>query len=98
MNYEFHPEAEVELDETVAYYESSQEGLGIDFSHEVYYTIQNILDYPLAWPIIHADVRRCLTNRFPYGILYGIHKDFIYILAIMNLHRDPEYWKNRLNS
>lgn len=95
MNYEFHPEAEAELDAAVAYYESCREGLGIDFIHEIHYTIHNIVDYPFAWPIIHLDVRRCLANRFPYAILYGVHADHVQILAIMSLHRAPDYWKHR---
>ena len=98
MNYDFHPDAEVEFGKAVAYYESCQKGLGIDFNHEVYFTIQNVVDFPLAWPIIYMDVRRCLINRFPYAVLYGMHKDLIYILAIMNLHRDPDYWKHRIDS
>jgi toxin ParE1/3/4 len=40
-------------------------------------------------------VRRCLLNRFPYGIIYSPESDVIFILAIMNLHRHPDYWKNR---
>ena len=98
MNYDFHPDSEVEFDKAVTYYESCQVGLGIDFSHEVYYTIQNVVDYPLAWPIIYMDTRRCLINRFPYAVLYGVNEDLIYILAIMNLHRDPDSWKHRIDS
>lgn len=35
MNYEFHPEAELEVIEYAAWYESEVPGLGLDFGEEV---------------------------------------------------------------
>jgi hypothetical protein len=35
------------------------------------------------------------TRRFPYGIIYSHDKGVIYILAVMHLHRDPNYWQER---
>jgi hypothetical protein len=95
MTFDFHPEAETELLEAIAYYESCAPGLGEDFSLEVYSTVQNILSYPCAWPIVEDDVHRCLSSRFPYGVLYSIESDCVYILAVMHLHRHPDYWKHR---
>ena len=65
MTFDFHPEAETELLEAIAYYESCEPGLGEDFSLEVYSTVQNILSYSHAWPIVDDDVHRCLISRFP---------------------------------
>jgi hypothetical protein len=96
VKYDFHPEAETEFLEAIAYYENCAPGLGEDFSMEVFSTIQNILSYSHAWPIVEDDVRRCLTRRFPYGVLYNIiASDHVYILAVMHLHRRPDYWKAR---
>ena len=95
MNYFFHPEAQAEFNEAVVYYEECEPGLGEDFVFEVYSAIQNILSYPEAWPVLVDDVRRCLTARFPFGVLYSIDKDGIFVLAIMHLHRHPDYWKHR---
>ncbi len=36
-----------------------------------------------------------MLNIFPYGVLYSIEADQIYILAVMNLNKDPDYWKYR---
>ena len=95
MTFVFHPEAEAEFLAAVSYYEVCEVGLGEDFSLEVYSSIQNILSYPLAWPVLEGNIRRCLTNRFPFGVLYSIDSDCAYILAIMHLHQHPDYWKNR---
>ena len=95
MKFDFHPDAEKELLEAIDYYENCETGLGEDFSLEIYSAIQNILSYPVTWPVLEDDIRRYLANRFPYALLYNIESDFIHILAVMHLHRHPDYWKHR---
>jgi hypothetical protein len=56
-----------------------------------------VADYPFMWPEVDVEVRRCLVHRFPYGVLYSIEPDGIFILAVMHLNRDPDYWKHRLH-
>jgi hypothetical protein len=46
---------------------------------------------------LNNGIRRCLVKRFPYGILYGIDVDKIFVVAIMHLHRKPGYWLSRIN-
>ncbi len=96
MKYSFHPAAEAELIQAIDYYEECEQNLGYDFALEVYNSIQRIIAYPKAWPALTHGIRRSLVRRFPYGILYTIENDEIIILAVMNLHREPDYWKNRL--
>jgi hypothetical protein len=43
MNYSFHPEAEIEFNEAVDYYETCQAGLGLAFAKEIFSTVQRIL-------------------------------------------------------
>lgn len=95
MSYSFHPEAEIEFREAIEYYESREEGLGFDFAHEVYSAIGRAAEHPRAWPMLDGDIRRCQTRRFPYGVLYSQEKNSIYVLAVMHLHRQPDYWKHR---
>jgi len=95
MSFFFHPEAEKELTEAIDYYEDIEPGLGYDFALEVYSAIRRSVDYPKAWAVLDGDVRRSLVKRFPYGILYAQAEDGILILAVMNLHREPGYWKKR---
>ena len=95
MTFSFHPEASNELSEAIDYYEECEAGLGYDFAVEVFAAIQNVVSYPSAWPVIDADVRRRLVNRFPYGVIYSIEQSEIFILAIAHLRKPPGYWKNR---
>ena len=95
MKYSFHEEAEKELNDAIDYYNECQNGLGFEFVEEVHSSIQNILLFPSAWAPLSPNTRRCLTNRFPYGVIYQITADEIFIIAVMQLNRDPGYWKNR---
>lgn len=96
MTYYFHPSAETEINEATDYYEQCKAGLGSEFVKEIYSTIQRIILFPEAWTQISRNTRRCLTNRFPYGVIYQILEDRIMIIAIMQMNRKPEYWKNRI--
>ena len=95
MNFTFHPEARIEFIEAIAYYERCREGLGLRFSREVHATINRITIRPVAWPQISHNTRRCLTRRFPYGVIYEVQENEILIIAITHLNREPGYWKNR---
>ena len=95
MTYSFHPKAEEELNHAVAYYEESRPHLGMEFTEEVFQTIHRILDFPQAWQIMDGDIRRCLTKRFPFGVIYYQKNEQIIILAIMQLNREPYYWTDR---
>ncbi len=96
MNYSFHPDAQAEFFAAIDYYETCKEGLGLEFSIEVHSTIERILCNPRAWPVLEGEIRRCQTARFPYGLLYAEHLNEVQILAVMHLHRHPDYWKQRL--
>jgi plasmid stabilization system protein ParE len=95
MKVEFHPEAEEELVRAVDWYEDVEPGLGQDFALEVHAAVRAIASFPTAWPVLDGDIRRCLTNRFPYGLLFSTEKSKVLVLAVMHLHRKPDYWKDR---
>lgn len=48
MTYSFHPDAELEFNQSIDYYENIRAGLGHDFAVEAYLTIQRIIEYPEA--------------------------------------------------
>jgi plasmid stabilization system protein ParE len=99
MNYFFHPLAKEEFIEAINYYENCHPGLGLDFSKEIHSTIQRIIHFPHAGFEFSNNTRRSLTKRFPFGVIYQFseEKNEIIILAIMQLNRNPNYWKHRTN-
>lgn len=96
MKFTFHPDADAEFDQAVAYYEARQSGLGIELADEVLVTIARILDHPKAGSPFSKNTWRCLTKRFPYGIIYQIHEGTVRIIAVAHLSRRPGYWENRV--
>lgn len=95
MKYFFHPEAEKEFSEAVDYYDACQEGLGLEFTREVYEMMECISEFPLAWTPLSQNTRRCLLKRFPYGVVYQPKGKEIVVVAIMQLNRKPGYWRKR---
>ena len=95
MKFLFHPHADAEFDDAVRYYEQCQVGLGVEFAEEVYASIRRAVAYPDAWPVLSRNTRRCLVNRFPYGVVFQVKNESLRIIAIANLHRRPNYWKER---
>jgi hypothetical protein len=89
-------EAEQELRDAIRFYESRAVGLGLDFLSEVERVIQSIKDSPEAWPIVEGKIRRRLLSRFPFGILYYIETETVFLVAIAHSRRKPGYWKQRL--
>ena len=96
MKIRFHPDAVLEFSAAVAYYEEYQRGLGLEFAEEVYAAVARIINYPDAFSPVSANTRRCLVNRFPYGIVYQVKLEILRVIAIANLHRRPGYWKERV--
>ena len=97
MNVRFLQIAKLELDDAVNYYNRERPGLGYEFLWEVFFAIDRIRQFPKAWPGFYQETRRCLIRRFPYGIIYILENDLVLIFAIAHLHREPEYWIDRLS-
>jgi plasmid stabilization system protein ParE len=95
MTFAFHPEADEELRNALPYYENCDRGRGEECYLEVQAAIDRILSFPQTWPVLEGEVRRCLVHRFPYGVLSSVEREGAFILAVMHLRRDPDFWKHR---
>jgi len=91
----FHPEADSEMMEAAVFYETQQQDLGKRFLSVVQDSLSHIQINPKLYPIIHLDVRRCITKTFPFNVLFRITPDQIIVMAVMHQSRHPDYWKNR---
>jgi toxin ParE1/3/4 len=96
LNVRFHPDAQAELDDAIDFYEEREIGLGVEFASDVFEAIDRAIMYPRGWSGIAPGIRRCQTQRFPYGVLFSIESsELLFVLAVMHLHREPGYWKDR---
>ncbi|QTA80419.1 putative toxin-antitoxin system, toxin component, RelE/ParE-like [Desulfonema limicola] len=92
---EFLYPAENEMLEAAEYYERQVKGLGSAFLREVQRAVKAVENNPEIWEVVRGNVRRRLVKRFPYGILYRIEPIKIIVVAVMHLHRNPNYWYDR---
>lgn len=96
MNIQFLDLAEKELDEAKEYYDIQYSGLGSQFLSEISNALERIKQHPNAWHPLGKRTRRCQLKRFPYAVIYQVREQYILVVAIMNLHRQPSYWKQRV--
>ncbi len=89
------PDAELDIQDAFEWYEAKALGLGSEFIRAVDVCLSAIGRNPLAYPIIHKQVRRALIRRFPYGIFYTVEQDTVFILACFHSKRDPKSWRDR---
>ena len=93
---EFHPAAQDEFISAAQFYERQTEGLGLDFITTIQRTYERLLESPASGPPFGRRLRRLLVPKFPFGLLYRVEPDRIYVIAVMHLHRQPGYWRSRL--
>ncbi len=95
MKYWFHPEARLELLESVAYYDIQQDGLGQRLLDSLIEGLNRISVHPEMYRKVGYGWRQCRIPRFPFGLVYRVRNARIEIIAVMHLSRKPGYWKNR---
>ena len=91
-----HPEADEEYAEAAQHFADISPELGGRFYDEIERLIAEASKRPKLFRQIRPPVRRHFTREFPFGILYVDRPDDIWILAVMPLHREPNYWLHRL--
>jgi plasmid stabilization system protein ParE len=90
------PEAEAELAEAFDWYERRVSGLGADLLTAVDTAVDSILNNPFQHPVVYRSVRRVLTRRFPYQVLFIVEADTVTVIAVFHGARDPKHWQDRL--
>lgn len=95
MKHEFHPEAEFEIIEAAAHYESEVPGLGERFGDEVERVIELLVENPGLGALVEGEIRHFVLRRFPFSVIYAEPGDVLYILAVAHGSRRPGYWSER---
>jgi plasmid stabilization system protein ParE len=90
------PEAEQDVAEAYAWYESRRPGLGEEFLSCVDACIEAIRRTPDLYPVVHVNYRRGLVRRFPYVIFYEFTERTVTIYCVFHTSRDPDKWRQRL--
>ncbi|MBX7246772.1 MAG: type II toxin-antitoxin system RelE/ParE family toxin [Candidatus Sumerlaeaceae bacterium] len=89
------PAAMAEMMDAACFYEEARVGLGVTFLATIEEAFKKVGHKPRLWPRLKGPFRRCLITGFPYGIIYRVDLDSVYVAAIMHLKRKPDYWTRR---
>ena len=96
MKREIHEEAQAELFVALEYYSAISPELGGRFYDEIERLLREVCEHPQRFRKYDPPARRHLGRDFPYAVIYIEQPDHVWIVAIMPLRRDPDYWKHRL--
>ena len=88
--------AQLELDESVSWYENKRVGLGSQFRLEIEKHLERITTQPQQFRQIRGQVRRVVLQRFPYSIYFLPEVDRIIVLAVFHGRRAPQNLESRL--
>ena len=93
----FRPEAEADVLETYAWYESQQSGLGETFVDFVDEALNRIKAMPRMYPVAIRNIRRAKIGKFPYLVFYRVLPQHIEIIGILHGSRNPKLWQQRIS-
>lgn len=88
--------AREEFLETAAFYENEASGLGAEFIDEFDHALELIASNPHLGSHFEGESRRKLLRRFPLQIIYEVHTDEVWVIAVAHLRKRPGYWRGRV--
>ena len=96
MNYSFHPAAEAEHLEQVAWYEKRQAALGGRYHEHFLRSMKRVCEAPDRHPIeLPPNIRRMRLALFPLTVIFRERRGAIEVLAVAHYRRRPQYWLGR---
>jgi toxin ParE1/3/4 len=91
------PEAEADIGDAYAWYETQRSGLGQRFIDELSRCLEQIQSAPKRYQPVRAEARRALLRRFPYGVFFVADERQVSVVAVLHMARDPALWEERVD-
>jgi toxin ParE1/3/4 len=94
----FRPAAVDDVVEAAAWYEAHVPGLGEELVSEILRATKRAQANPELFRILRSDgqVRRVLTERFPYRVFFSLAGDTLFVHAVLHGARRDVRWRERL--
>ena len=90
------PPVEAELADAVAWYESREPHLGMDFVDAFDDALLRIAEQPEGYqPLGDSAFRQVVLRRFPFVVVYELRPREVRVLALAHGSRRPGYWLGR---
>ena len=78
------------------FYDNQSPGLGSYFLENIYNDIESLKYTGGAHLVIHQHFYRALSKRFPWAIYYTKSNQTVYIHAVTDCRREPDWIKKHL--
>ena len=94
----FRPAAVDDVVEAAAWYEAHAPRLGEELVNEILRATKRAQANPELFRILHSEgqIRRVLTERFPYRIFFSLVGETLYVHAVLHGARHDVRWRERL--
>lgn len=91
-------EAEIDITDAAIWYENQKPSLGHEFLVEIESAIASAAANPFRYPCMRRrpEVRRVLTNRFPYRVFFVRREDSIIVFRVWHGARHDRKWKSNI--
>jgi toxin ParE1/3/4 len=90
------PEAQADICDTHAEFESIRPGLGDRFASRVQEVLERIEFMPELYGVVWQDVRAARLRRFRHVVYYVVFATRVEVLAVMHGSRDAAAWQSRV--
>jgi plasmid stabilization system protein ParE len=90
--------AETDITDAAIWYQKQRAELGEEFIAEVNVAIKLASENPRQYRRLRRrpEVRRVLTQRFPYRVFYLLRPDAIVVFRVLHAARDDAHWKKAI--
>ncbi|HEY5344846.1 MAG TPA: type II toxin-antitoxin system RelE/ParE family toxin [Verrucomicrobiae bacterium] len=94
----FEAEAEAELNEAIAWYDSQTDGVGQKFSSEVHSSLHEAAKAPQRFPFAGPTTQKIKVFDWPYSIYFTLLEDSARLIVVSVFHgsRNPAKLRRRL--
>jgi plasmid stabilization system protein ParE len=97
MNFEVvvEPAAESDIRAAFEWYEEQVPSLGHEFLVSLRSCFGRLERTPAIYKYFLEPVRRANIDRFPFGVLFVIREEFVFVLGVFHHKRNPASWIRR---
>jgi len=92
----FHPEAQIEYEQAMAWYQARSPRAATRFEAEVHRLLSLVQLNPESFPTYDDEHRFVVLRRFAYTLIYQGQPDRIFVIAVAQAGQRPGYWQDRV--
>jgi plasmid stabilization system protein ParE len=93
MNYIITDKAYDDIDKAMAFFESRQSGLSLEFAAQVSNAIEFICRNPDTFYKVRIGLHRYFLDQFPYFMIYTIEDNKVVIMSVIDARSNHKFYR-----